>query len=220
MSTPPIKSFENARWTSFRQSIEFRHTAALGLIKEGPVLDIGCGDGLLLSLCKDARIEAQGIDFSDAAILHCKEQELNTQQVDISILPLPFADKSFPIVIALDVLEHTYDPLPLLSEMKRISSRNVIIGVPNFSSLPARLQMFFGKVPENNRSKKGHIYWFNWSVLYSLVKKSGLRISSLRVNALWERMPLIGFLSRALAKIFPSLFALSFVIVCDYDSTS
>jgi methionine biosynthesis protein MetW len=207
-----VQDFENARWEDKRQSTQFRHHAALSLIQGGPVLDIGCGDGLFLSMCKDKGIEAQGVDFSNVAVSHCKEQGLKAQQVDITAGALPFSNKGFPVVVALDVLEHVYDPQELLQEMKRISSRNIIIGVPNFSSLPARLQTLFGSVPENNRPHKGHIYWFNWSVLRSLIEKNGLHIVALRVNAPWERIPLIGSVTRALANLFPNLFALSFVV--------
>lgn len=214
-----VRHFENTRWEGKRQSAEFRHHAALSLIQDGPVLDIGCGDGLFLSMCKEKGMEAQGVDFSDVAIAHCKERGLKAQQVNIASGILPFADKKFSTVVALDVLEHVYDPAPLLAEMKRISSQYVIIGVPNFSSLPARLQVLLGKVPENNRPHKGHIYWFNYSVLCALIEKNGLNIVTLRVNVPCERIPFIGVLSRALANLFPSLFALSFVVLCTKESS-
>lgn len=215
-----VKDFEDARWRTCVQKREFRHSAALSLVAEGPVLDIGCGDGLFLSLCKEKGIEAQGVDFSDVAIAHCAEQGLRAQQVDIAEGSLPFADGTFATVVALDVLEHVHDPAPLFAEMTRVSAKSVIIGVPNFSSLPARLQTFLGHVPENNRPHKGHIYWFNWPVLRALIEKGGWRIAAVRMNAPWERIPLLGSISHALAKIFPNLFALSFVVMCDKEASA
>lgn len=206
------RDFENQRWEDHSQQSEFRHRAALSLIQIGPVLDIGCGDGLFLSFCKEKGIEAQGVDFSDVAVAHCGEKGLKAQQADISTGALPFADGAFETVVALDVLEHVYNPELLIAEMKRIAAQSVIIGVPNFSSFPARLQTLFGRVPENNRPNKGHIYWFNYPILRALLEKNGLRIAELRVNAPWERVPLLGLVTRALAKLFPNLFALSFVV--------
>ena len=210
------KDFENKRWSDHSQKVEFRHHAALELVQEGSVLDIGCGDGLFLSLCREKGIEAQGVDFSDIAVSHCEEQGLKAQRVDISVGTLPFADKAFATVVALDVLEHVYDPVPLIAEMKRISSQDIIISVPNFSSLPARLQTLFGRVPENNRPNKGHIYWFNYPVLRALLEKNGLHITILRTNTPWERVPLLGLVTRTLARLSPHLFALSFIVECKY----
>ncbi len=213
-----VKDFEDERWRHSPQKLEFRHRAALAFISKGPVLDIGCGDGLFLSLCKEKGIEAEGIDFSDVAVSRCTERGLKAHRVDIAT-GLPFADNAFPVVVALDVLEHVYEPGKLLREIKRISSGTVIVGVPNFSSLPARLQVLLGEVPENNRPHKGHIYWFNWPVLRTMAEKNGLRIVARRANAPWERIPLIGMVSRALAAAFPNLFSLSFIIQAQKTAT-
>jgi methionine biosynthesis protein MetW len=201
-----VQSFENTRWGTKPQQEQFRHTAALKLIQEGPVLDVGCGDGFFLSLLKKSGMEAEGIDISDIAVAHVQDRGLIARQGDFAHEPLPFKDHSFSTVVALDVLEHVYDPLRLLEEMKRVTKGTVIISVPNFSSLPSRLQTLLGKVPENNRPHKGHIYWFNWPVLNTLLHASGLKVESCATNAPWS----LTFLAR----LWPNLFALSFVVVC------
>lgn len=210
-----VQTFENIRWSEKPQRAEFRHRAAVGLVPKGTALDVGCGDGLLLMMLGQKGVVAKGIDLSDVAVAQCKAKGLTALQGDFTKDPLPFADRSFDTVIALDVLEHVYDPEAVLKEMIRVSSKNIIIGVPNFSSLPARLQTLFGKVPENNHPHKGHIYWFNWMVLTTLVRKNNLRIIELRVNAPWERVPVVGMMTKSLACAFSNLFALSFVIVCE-----
>lgn len=210
-----VQDFENKRWGAYRQKKEFRHSAALALASDGPLLDIGCGDGLFLSLCKEKGIEAEGVDVSDTAVAHCAAQGLQATRADLLSHPLPFKDGTFHTVVALDVLEHVYTPETLLAEMKRVSAKNLVIGVPNFSSLPARLQTLFGKVPENNRPHKGHVYWFNWPVLKNLTEKHELRIVARRMNAPWSTKPLVGSLLEWCAGMWPNLFALSFVITCE-----
>lgn len=209
-----VRDFENKRWQESPQKIEFRHRACLDLVTDGTVLDIGCGDGLLLSLLREKGIESTGVDISIKAVEHCRAIGFTTIEHSLDN-PLPFADNSFDTVVLLDVLEHVYEPLSVLLEARRIARTRVIVGVPNFSSLPARAQTLLGKVPENNRSNKGHIYWFNWFVLRSLVAHGNLRILKTRTNVLWESKPILGSLMRALAVALPNFFALSFVTQCE-----
>lgn len=207
-----VTNFENHRWSNEDQKLEFRHRATLSLVDSdsGTVLDLGCGDGLLLSLLQKKGLKVKGLDISEKGIEKSKEKGLDVSVFDFSN-PLPFPDNAFDTVIMLDLLEHLYDPEFLLKEARRVSRKHVVVGVPNFSSLPARIQMILGKVPENNRPKKGHIYWFNYTVLTSIFSKLNLGIVELRSNTIFETIPFISKLTKFLAKIAPNLFSLSFV---------
>ncbi len=207
-----VKQFENNRWTREDQKIEFRHKAALSFVDYGNVLDLGSGDGLMLSLLKDKGIEGRGLDISDEGVSKANSRGLVTEVFDFSKKQLPFADGSFDTVLMLDILEHLYDPLVVLREAARVSKGGVIVGVPNFSSLPARLQVLFGSVPENNQPKKGHVYWFNRKILLTMAEKAGLKLDILRYNVFWDKVPVLSLVIRALASIFPGVFALSFVV--------
>lgn len=55
-----VLKFENNRWAEGPQARVFRHDACLELIKEGTVLDLGCGDGLLLSLLSKKAFKVKG----------------------------------------------------------------------------------------------------------------------------------------------------------------
>jgi len=201
-----VAGFENRRWTTDTQKVEFRHRAALDLIEGGTVLDVGSGDGLLLSLLKEKGITTEGIDISEEGVRRSVERGLTARVYDPDA-PLPFADDAFDTVVMLDVLEHVYAPEELLAEAKRVARKNIIVGVPNFSSLPARLQVLAGSVPENNEPLKGHVYWFNYRVLADLARASGLTVAALKTNTfspfskLWP----------AASDAFPNLLALSFV---------
>lgn len=207
------ETFENERWERGSQSEEFRHREALRLIEGDSVLDLGCGDGLFLSLISDSNIRRYGVDISPVAIARLKERGLEGEVCNFSEDTLPFADNAFASVVSLDVMEHLFFPERLLTEALRVSSECVVISVPNFSSLPARIAVMFGRVPENNRPKKGHCYWFTLSVLRAMVERSGGQVVFLRVNTFWERRPVIGSFMSALAEYFPSVFGLSFVAV-------
>lgn len=202
-----VKQFEDARWKTLDQPIEFRHHAAVELIKEGgSVLDLGCGDGLLLEMLGDRVSKAVGLDISPEALQKChtKGIEAHLQSFDD---PLPYPDNSFEYVVLLDVLEHVYDPALLLKEAARVSSKYVIVGVPNFSSLPARIQTMQGKVPENNRPHKGHLYWFNDRVLQRVAREAGVQIVEKKMNT----FSLAAAFGNFWTSLFPNVFALSFV---------
>lgn len=200
-------TFEDARWRSGDQKRQFRHFACVSLIDVGNVLDVGCGDGLLLSMLREKGIDGEGVDFSETAIQKCVEKNIKATRHDLNE-KLPFHDGSFDWVIALDVLEHQHDPLPLLKEIVRVSRKNIIIGVPNFSSLPTRLQTLLGNVPENNKPNKGHVYWFNYHVLKNLANQSGLTMQVYRANTFRP----LSFFGNFFQNTFPNSCALSFVV--------
>ena len=201
-----VVDFENERWSTAPQSLEFRHRVALEMIPEGAVLYLGCGDGLLLELLRAKGIEGTGLDVSEEAVRICREKGFSAVAHSLSD-PLPHADGAFDTVVLLDVLEHVYDPASLLREAGRVARERVIISVPNFSSLPARLQTLRGRVPENNRSNKGHVYWFNYPVLRAIAVEAGLHITKLEMNTFTP----LTFCGRAVTSLFPNLLALSFV---------
>lgn len=206
-----VKKFENERWIKNDQELVFRHKSALELIGGGDVLDLGCGDGLFLRELEKRGVAAQGIDIAEEAVNKCGLYGLHAEVFDFTGEALPFKDNSFDNVVILDVLEHLYCPEELLKEAVRVSRKNIILSVPNFNSLPARSQVFQGKIPENNTAKKGHVFWFNYFVLKSMIEKCGLRIEEMKVNVFWRQYPVIGALIVGLAKIFPNVFGLSFV---------
>lgn len=176
-----VQRFEDERWRTTPQTPQFRHTEARKLVHDGTVLDIGCGDGLFLKMLKEKGITGEGLDVSPEAVAQCKRAGLAASVYSVDE-PLPFPDGAFDTVVLLDVLEHVYFPERLLAEAARVARKSVIISVPNFSSLPARLQVLRGKVPENNRPNKAHVYWFNHSVLMRVAEQARLAIRELRMN--------------------------------------
>jgi methionine biosynthesis protein MetW len=213
MNKNSVKDFENARWRGGDQPLVFRHVQALQMTeKDRNILDVGCGDGLLLEALSKKGISVSGIDISEEGAKKCREKGFDVSVIDAATERLPCSDGSFDSVIMLDILEHVYSPEVLIKEAIRVSKRRIIIGVPNFSSFPARFQVLFGKVPENNLPNKGHVYWFNHSVLMKLLKKNDLQMEKLSCNTFWENKPLVGGIMKKLCAFFPNLFALSFVV--------
>lgn len=203
--------FENKRWRESSQKIVFRHRVALEFISGGRILDLGCGDGLFMTMLKKKGVDCVGVDISPEAVNSCIEKGLDARLCNIESDSLPFVADEFDAVVLLDNLEHLFYPDALIEKAKRVG-RQIIISVPNFNSLPARIQVLLGRVPENNRPNKGHVYWFNYNVLKNILKDSNLEIVEMRVNTFWENKIIIGVIMKKLAKLFPGLCALSFLI--------
>jgi len=208
-----LTKFENRRWSSAppKSEIAFRHRAALSFADRGPVIDLGCGNGIFLQLLKEKNIAVEGVDISDEAVAACRRDGLTVVKYDLEEGKLPYEDNKFAFAVILDNLEHLFNPSELLVEAKRVAE-GIIISVPNFSSLPARLQMFCGRVPENNTPNKGHRYWFNYYILSDMVNGLNLKIEDIKMNTIWEDKFIIGKLMKFLCRVWPNLFALSFVV--------
>ena len=112
------------------------------------ILDLGCGDGRLLSqLISEKQAHAQGIELNEQAIHTCVASGLNVFQQDIDTGLTEFADKSVDFVILNQTLQQVRKPDFAIQEALRVG-RKVIVGFPNFCHIKSRFQIFFhGTVP-------------------------------------------------------------------------
>lgn len=101
---------------------------------KGSILEIGCGDGRLLNkINADFKI---GIDFSIKPLIHVK-----TLTFAANVSNLPFSNNSFELVICSEILEHLNNTISnkTLDEIRRVSSRYILISVPYKENLNQRV---------------------------------------------------------------------------------
>ena len=100
-------------------------------IQNPKILDVGCGTGANLEMLAQFG-ESEGVDISDDALEFCKRKGLKVHKGLAETLP--FADESFEIVTALDVVEHLDDDIAGLKEMHRVlkNGGKTLIFVPAF----------------------------------------------------------------------------------------
>jgi methionine biosynthesis protein MetW len=112
------------------------------------VLDLGCGDGELLSfLVKEKKVKAQGIELNEAAIYNCVEKGLSVFHGNIETGLSGYPDNAFDYVILNQSMQEVKDVEHVVDEALRIGKK-VIVGFPNFAQIKARLRLFLkGKVP-------------------------------------------------------------------------
>ena len=132
-----------------KQTREIEQIVISSWINSGAsVLDLGCGDGELLSLLiRNKQVHAQGVELSEQAIGNCVAAGLSVFQQDIDTGLTEYAEKSFDYVILNQTLQQVKKPDFVIKEALRVAKK-VIIGLPNFCYIVDRFQIFFsGKVP-------------------------------------------------------------------------
>ncbi|MHC4757676.1 MAG: homoserine O-acetyltransferase MetX [Planctomycetota bacterium] len=112
------------------------------------VLDIGCGDGELLSnLAQDKDIKGEGIELQEELVLTCVNRGIPIIQHDIEKGLENYADKSFDYVILSQTVQTLKNPEKVCNELHRVGKK-VIVSFPNFAHWRCRVQLFLlGKAP-------------------------------------------------------------------------
>lgn len=107
-----------------------RHT---NLGQQSNILDIGCGSGLMLNALEKIG-NTSGMDMSDDAIQF--SQEIFKGSIKKGYLPnnVPYPEKQFDLITALDVIEHIDDDVQSLKTIKSLLSSHgtAIITVPAY----------------------------------------------------------------------------------------
>jgi SAM-dependent methyltransferase len=145
------------------------------------VLEVGCGDGRIahaVSLRFGCLVV--GFDLSPVALA-----KLALPKCCGSAAQLPFRDASFDVVMATEMLEHLPETLyrSVLTELQRVSSRHILITVPNQENLK-EATVACGACGKRFH-KWGHMRNYTPSALESMMK--GFRL--VRVSPFGGREP-------------------------------
>lgn len=113
------------------------------------ILDVGCGKAFLLydftKVIPDLNIH--GIDISDYAIEHAKEEVKNRLQVG-SATALPYPDDYFDLVYSITTLHnlHNYDLDRALREIERVGKKNKYICVESYRNETEKANLLYWQV--------------------------------------------------------------------------
>ncbi len=118
----------------------------LNIHSEQQVLDVACGVGDWLKVCKERDAKISGVDISNKAISFCKQIFSEGTFVATPAEKLPFESNQFDVISCLGSLEHFVDPITALKEMYRVAKKDAIflLLVPNADFLTRRIGLFTG----------------------------------------------------------------------------
>ena len=111
------------------------------------VLDLGCGDGVLLAgLAATRGAIGYGVEIDDAGVAASVRNGINVLQIDVENGLSNFEDGAFDFVILSHTLQAMRNVEGVMREMLRVG-REGIVTFPNFGYWRHRLDVFLGRMP-------------------------------------------------------------------------
>ncbi|HEY9788417.1 MAG TPA: class I SAM-dependent methyltransferase [Candidatus Obscuribacterales bacterium] len=165
------------RYAGFRAKIQ----KSLSLLQPSTedkvaILDIGCGDGHLLNLYREAigdKADTHGVDFNLQAVAMASSQGHKTYSGRFEDVELP--DNYFDLVIASHVIEHVPDPKGFTEKVRRVLKAGGIFWfeTPNIGSLDAK---WFEKEHWGAYHFPRHWYFFSTQTIRQLGERTAFKI--------------------------------------------
>lgn len=140
---------------------------SISMEKEGLVLDVGCGTGLLFEYVANKAEAIVGLDISRETLLQAKRRVKKFANVHLILADsdnVPLKEDVFSHVFALTLIQNTPNPSKTLNEIKRVSKENAIIvvtGLKKKFTIKAFKRLLddagFGVIAVKSESLKSHV---------------------------------------------------------------
>lgn len=147
------------------------------------ILDLGCGEGVVMNYLRESLPQSYfvGIDISAPALEIAQSLNPDAEFHKISLYDLsPLYKKRFDLVLCLETLEHLQEPDRALNQITRVSTKEVIISVPDeplFSLLAVIYNLPTLSWEKISQRDLGHVQHFSMASLKKLVNEH-LRVVS------------------------------------------
>ena len=173
-----------------RAAYEEMYALIRPVVKAKTVLELATGTGLIAKNIVNAAAHIEATDASAEMILEAKRDN-RSAKLHFSVrdmFRLPYADKSFDVVIVSNALHIIPQPEKALAEIRRVLKDDGVLIAPTFthgnSTLRGRLKLFFMKLvgfPLNSRWSSADYLAFlrqnRWTVRKSAVLKASFPLT-------------------------------------------
>jgi methionine biosynthesis protein MetW len=107
------------------------------------VLDVGCGDGVLMAELAAKGCDARGLELDAANVAECVARGLSVVQGDADTDLGFYADNSFDVAILSQTLQTTHRPDRVVEQLLRVAPR-AFVSFPNFAHWRVRASLLWG----------------------------------------------------------------------------
>jgi 2-polyprenyl-3-methyl-5-hydroxy-6-metoxy-1,4-benzoquinol methylase len=148
----------------------------LGRAAPASILDVGCGEGVLVHKWALryplARLVGIDLEAPDIQAGWAQHQAPNLEYRVNKAERLPFADGEFELASAIEVLEHVPDPAHTVAEMARVASGHLLVSVPR-EPLWRGLNMARGAYLKDLGNTPGHVNHWSKRSFVELLSRHG-----------------------------------------------
>ncbi len=178
------------------------------------LLDIGCGEGVLLENAKRLGFDVTGVDYSEQAVEMCREKNLRALCLDIEGQGLPF-DEEFDIAIAGEIIEHLFDYYRFLASVNKCLTQNglLFLTTPNSAWFVYRVLYLLGKTPTEIQSLL-HLRFFSLSHLLAICRDQGFKLEK---NLAYASFPFIPSIFLKVPSFLSSLLSHNHILILRKD---
>jgi 2-polyprenyl-3-methyl-5-hydroxy-6-metoxy-1,4-benzoquinol methylase len=155
------------------------------LNKSSPtLLDIGCGGGTFLDVCKQNGWQVDGVDPSPSASkLILENYNINIHQGDFNNIKF---NKTFDVITLWGVLEHMSDPISTIKKAKELLNEDglIIFEVPSADCFMSKYLKKYNFSPTRYIESGRHNIFFSKEIISQIVDKFKLKIEYIESNGL------------------------------------
>lgn len=170
------------------------------------ICDVGCGAGIVLRELGQTFPDAEltGYDIAPALAEFWRKYE----DTKISFHAEDFLahnDRTYDVILMMDVVEHLQDPFSFLSQIRR-RGKYVVLHIPLDLSV---MSVFREKGLLHVREKTGHVHYFTRKLALAVLRDSGFEILEDRFTDAYRTAPGLSLKSKLAGLLRRAIFALA-----------